>query len=75
MRHSDTKTLEFRNLSRTAHVYAVRVDFKNFSVALSHCRIVANEITGTVPMIRSLRFFRNNYLRIKEIIVTLQTES
>ena len=38
MRHSDTKNLEFRNPSRTAHVYAVRVDFKKFSVALSLCR-------------------------------------
>ena len=38
MRHSDTKNLDFRNPLRTAHVYAVRVDFKKFSVALSLCR-------------------------------------
>ena len=35
MRHSDTKNLDFRNPSRTAYVYAVRVDFKIF------CRTVA----------------------------------
>lgn len=38
MRQSDTATVVFSNPSRTVRVYAVRIDFRILSVALSLCR-------------------------------------
>ena len=62
--------------SRSEGAWRSGVDNRGISTPHAH----QQERPNVIPFMfgcssRSLRFFSNNYLRIKEIIVTLQTES